>query len=318
MRILILILVCAARAAASEFDRFVDAGVAAGSDPRAAIPQLIEAVKAWESSDGKSRLSAVCNQLGIHLLSVGDQKEAEIFFARAVSLAPHKAAPRSNHGASLVRLGRIDQAISEHAEVFRLEPENEGNLRNFCAALLSIEAFARARPYCESSVRLAPDVASPSINLAQVYAELGRHDEAAKAIAAAKAKAGARMIAPDKYYEVGVLRSAEAYVASLAGRGDEGEKLFLEQMKDEPASPLPFAARGRARLRRGDYDGAISDFDKAYAMNPEAMIFVLPQRASANQKAGRPALAAEDRTKACAAGWMPACSRKKKRRVADE
>lgn len=308
---LFLLLACAPKAGASEFARLA-AVAEAQNDSRAVILTLIKAIDAWEPPDGKDSLAKICGRLGRNLVITGDYKEAETFFARAVSLSPNDAGYRIGRTFTLLLLGRVDESIGEALTVYRMNPRETGNLMNLCGALLQAEEFERARPYCLEVTRLAPDDYQGFMGMATVLAELGRHQEAAKMLAEAKTKPSSPMLRSEDSFSMD-MRAREAYIVSLGGRWDDGERIFQELIQRLPTEPSFYAGRGLARLRRGRYDAAIADFDAAYALKPAEVIRVLHQRANANQKAGRPALAAEDRIKACRAGWAAACLKKKRK-----
>lgn len=308
--ILVLIFSWALDVGASEFNKRIAIVEAAGNDARTQVPLLIDAINAWEASDGNRRLALVCSGLAGHLGELGQDKEAETFYARAVAVNPKDIDHRINHSASLLRLGRIDESIAESMVSYRYDHENGAALANLCSAYTIIEDFTRALPYCEKAVKRMPSSAAFQ-GLATVYAELGRHQEAAEMLATARKSPQTEVIyAAERQAEGARIRFVETYVSSLAGRWDEGEKTLAAMMKENPAAMEPYFMRGRARLRSGNYDGAIVDFDKAYAMKPTTNA-TLWYRARAKQKAGRAAGAAEDRAKACRGGWMPACPKKR-------
>jgi Flp pilus assembly protein TadD len=108
-----------------------------------------------------------------------------------------------------------------------------------------------------------------------------------------------------------VMHSMDGILDSLNGRTEQGEAILAKVVADNPNLTALLIARGRVRLRRGLFDLAIEDFDRAYRQDPK-FVDAINFRAKANEKAGRTDMAAKDRAKACRLGWMPDCVKKRR------
>jgi len=302
---------------ASEFTAKIDAGINA-SDPRKAIPLMAAGIQAWEDADGRRPLRNACYNLAVKLMQDGNYKDALTFLDRAVKIDPTFVEARVNRSLVYIFLGGIEAGMRESLDARRLAPGRPEGAMNACLALSLLEDFAGALGYCEESVKLQSTQVG-QLNLAIAYAELGRHAEAATAMAAANAGRNDWLSSSDQTAAPVMARAQAAYVIALAGRVDESEKIFAGLASGGVMPVFTYIYRGRAKLRRGALEQGIADLDVVAASDTESVrMQALAIRAKGHARAGHAALAAKDRAEACRLGWTPTCPKAKKRAPREE
>lgn len=115
---------------------------------------------------------------GIELLERGDAAQAERTFRAAVRLAPGLGAARSNLGAALHRLGRLDEAVAEHREAVRLAPREAMLHVNLAAALAAMLRFDEAVAELRVALAIDPGLRPALAGMGGNEWCLGRHAEA--------------------------------------------------------------------------------------------------------------------------------------------
>jgi Flp pilus assembly protein TadD len=87
---------------------------------------------------------------------VGAPDLAERFFSRAVNLQPADALARQLHGASLLSLGRLEDARAELAESVRLDPRDAASFSTLAYVELQLGRVDEARAHLAEALRLDP------------------------------------------------------------------------------------------------------------------------------------------------------------------
>lgn len=312
MRALTVLLLLATTAAPSEFSELT-ARIKGEGDRGRLIELSAAAIAAWTPADGRDNLHVTLTDMGYLLMQEDLPEEAIRFYDQALKMKPQDWTSLNNRANGRMRMHRYDSALPDLLAAYRLKPDAQMVLMSLCGAYGALDRWTDAIGYCEEQVRLQPEYVMSLRNLAIAYASLGRHAEAAAVMARVPgSKNLGDVFAVDRWKYDPDRRVAEAVIPALAGDWDKGETLLGELIRDHPKLPHACYWRGRLRLARGRYEPATKDFDLALRIDPR-FVEALVWRAFANDKAGYPISAAEDRAKACAAGWAAACPKKKRR-----
>jgi len=140
--------------------------------------------------------------LGASLGKLGRMEEAVAVLTTAVRLDPANPDPYVNLGAALASLGRLEEAIAVLSRAVALKPDNVEARNNLGLALTLTGRYEEAIPILAEAVRLEPDFERAWYNLGQASLLAGRNNDAIVALQRAVA------ISPD--YGNALVRLAEA------------------------------------------------------------------------------------------------------------
>ncbi|RRB00102.1 caspase family protein [Larkinella rosea] len=147
------------------------------------------------------------------------------------------------------------KALAYYKEVLKIQPDGPtaAEAYNGCAVMRSgptVKAYREALEDIEQAIRRNEGPAKYYAQRAYIYVQLSEYDRAARdyeqAIRRAPAKAD--------YY------SGLSYCQTKHGRFDEAETTAQKGIDLDAKSPYAYRNRGRARLRKGQIDVAIADF----------------------------------------------------------
>jgi tetratricopeptide (TPR) repeat protein len=171
---------------------------------------------------------------------------------------PGRADVRSNLGAALVRLGRVEEAVGEYRQAIALDPSNPAYRLNlglaFYKALRPQEAIAEFRqvlaidPSHRQARLLLADCQSQTGDDAGVVQTLADHDAAYADDLAYAYLLGMALV------RTGDQQRGQGYVDRIFKAGESAEGHLL---------------MGLAYLTAFDYKAAVGAFEKAVALNPE-------------------------------------------------
>ena len=197
----------------------------------------------------------------------GDLREAERRFAAAAIAAPTSAQARNNHGAILLRLGRVEQAAAQFEASLRLDGNQPSPLVNLARIRFDSgtpDGLRRARELFERAYALAPDA------------------DIARALAVTSLRLGDAQSAAKFYREYAArLDPADARVSTPAARAELGGALLDAGLAEEAARELGAATQAdpsnvealvrlaRAQLARGDVPAAGRVLEGAVAAGRE-------------------------------------------------
>jgi tetratricopeptide (TPR) repeat protein len=210
----------------------------------------------------------------------------------AASKSPLKTRPHLNLGSAYENAGRLSDALREYETAVRLKPRLWAVHRSIASIVLQQGNLERAREILENLRASAPSFADGWNLLGLVYMDLGRPDDALKVLNEALA------LRPDSDYALLLRGQAFAYKeqfteaisdykAALAIRSDlallrfrlgaaymhvgnnkEAEEQF-RFLADDPKSAADANRNlGVLRSNAGDYDAAVTYFNKALFQRP--------------------------------------------------
>lgn len=214
-------------------------------------------------SGDHAQLAVARNNMGLALGALGRFEEALQHFQDSLAMSRRMwegddwsaALLLNNIGYCQTALGRTDDALAEYQDALAMYrrlfdadyPAMAQTLNNVGAALFTLGRKDEALPYCEDAVAMSRRQKYPQFhfwaaNLARVYLELGRVDEA-----------------------IELLKEAISQIESLresARRLDEQERAtYFALLKQFGA----FETMVRAQIRRGDGDEALRYLEKGRA-----------------------------------------------------
>ena len=206
--------------------------------------------------------------LGVLADQDGDLAAAERHFATAAAEAPLLPSARNNHGAILLRLGRVKEAAKQFEVSLKLDPNQPSALFNLAQIRFQAgtpEGLREAFRLFERAQQLAPDA------------------EVARALVVTALRLGDRGAAARYFREYrSALPRASGGVASARSRSELGAALLENDLAEEaalelaaaseaePAEPEHVVRLARAHLARKDIRAAGRALESAVARGLEA------------------------------------------------
>jgi tetratricopeptide (TPR) repeat protein len=179
-----------------------------------------------------------------------DWKAAEEELIRALELDPNSAEAHERYADLLMALERRDEAIREIERAEQLDPRSSDIQSRYCRVLYRARKYDEAVPHLKRAIELDPDPGNsmPYWIGAELYAEMGRYDDALVSLKTFQSHDGS----------VGALstHAAVARVCALMGKKNEARRMLAElKATTDPASfsDIPVA---RAYAALGDKDEA--------------------------------------------------------------
>jgi len=115
--------------------------------------------------------------LGLALEQQGLHQHALKAFDRAVQLKPTNAEPWASRGATLHRLRRFEEAVSDNRRAHELDPESADICNNIGASLQYLRRDEEALSWFDKALGLRPNFIMALINKASSLAQMRRIDE---------------------------------------------------------------------------------------------------------------------------------------------
>ncbi|MDT5157556.1 MAG: hypothetical protein QOH51_1913 [Acidobacteriota bacterium] len=241
------------------------------ADTQAAEAQIAEGASALERNDVQAaRVSfqraleldrdnvAAHTYLGVLADREGDLKEAEHHFAAAAIAAPLSPQARNNHGAILLRLGRLQQAAAQFEVSLRLDQNQPSPLVNLARIRFESgtpEGLTKARELFERAYAIAPD-ADIARSLVITALRLGDRAAAARYFSDYVSRLGTATDGRDERV-AGPLARAELGGALLAAGLLEASIQELSAATNaDPPNVEALLLLGRAHLARKDVRAA--------------------------------------------------------------
>lgn len=232
----------------------VDQGIAQVrlGDPKTALEEFERAIEL------NPLLTRAYVGAGDQYMELNDATMAEVRYTEAADLDPNNPRIHFKRGQALQVLGRISDAIRAYLTSLELDPTDAMANMNVSVAYMQAEEPRLARPFAERAVFINPNNAAARINLGSIYAALGEHRRAV-----------------DEYQQAAELVdpiSPELLVnlaESLRALNEDAQVVnVLDQLLRTNESALAWERRGAALFRLGDYEGAMTSFDRALQIDP--------------------------------------------------
>ena len=224
------------------------------AQPDAAIEQLREAIALHPD------YAPAHYDLANALQGIGLMGEAVDEYRKALGLQPQadSAETHNNLGATLLRMGRFDEAAAEFNEALRLEPGSARALNNLGNLLLQGGHPAAAADKYRAAVLQAPADPDAHMNLGSALADLGQLDDAER-----EQRAAIRLApeSPSAHFNLGDTLSRRARLAEALAE-------YAETLRLEGGTPQVYIAMGATLERMGRSAEAAAQYRAALRLEP--------------------------------------------------
>jgi len=228
--------------------------------------------------------------LGLVYSAQSQDAKANLHFDKAVRLKPNSTAARTNLGANLMRLGKLDLAEAEFKKAVQLEPQNFDANHNLGEVYVRSGKLAQAVPYLEKAQRIQPASYDNGYDLALAYVETARladarlllHNLLKQKNTAELHNLLAQVEEKDKQFVAAAneYETAAHMDPSESNLFDWGSELLLHRTLEPaievfqqateryPNSPRLLIGLGMALYSRGNYDDAVKFLLRAADLSP--------------------------------------------------
>ena len=189
----------------------------------------------------------------------GRADEARAALGEAIARAPDRAAPRVAQAELDVRLGATAPALATLREAVRVEPDHARARYDLGVLLINGGQMAEGIGHLERARLLLPGEPEIAHKLAQAYLSQGRLEQSA-AILEEAVRLHPEDV--DGRYDLAV-------ILSRSGAADRAVALLRTLAGERPAEGRIWNALGTALGRRGEFEEALSCFEKAVARTPD-------------------------------------------------
>jgi tetratricopeptide (TPR) repeat protein len=196
----------------------------------------------------------------IQLHQAGDWDAAIREYRACIAAEPGRAEPRSNLGAIYAKLGRYQEAIDQYRAALKVAPPNIAPRLQFNLALAYYKSFQiqEAAAELEALHRGQPDDLNIALLLGDCRLRTGDFAQAIDLLLPLEAshpdQAALDYVLGMAMIRSGRVQEGELRVNRILGRGESAEGHFL---------------LGAALFTAGNMPGAVKEFSKAQAMNPD-------------------------------------------------
>jgi tetratricopeptide (TPR) repeat protein len=194
-------------------------------------------------------------KLAIELHRSGDLEGAVREYRAFLAARPLVVQVRSNLGAALAGLGRYSEAIAEYEQALKKDPANAGILMNLGLAYykmgqvpLAAEQFAAARA-------VVADNQQVTLLLADCWLRMGENENVVSLLEPLR-ESNDRAVA----YLLGT--------ALIRAKQPERGQVLIDRILRDGGSAEALMLLGSAKFEALDFAGALADFEKAAALNP--------------------------------------------------
>jgi tetratricopeptide (TPR) repeat protein len=164
----------------------------------------------------------------------------------------------SDFGITLVRAGRVDEAIIQYQKTLQIKPDEAEAHYRLGAALLQKGKLDEAIPHLQKALDVNPNFTEAHINFGTALLQKGRLDEAIAHFQKAL------QINPDIAQAHNNLGNAFLQ----KGRVDEAITHFQKALEIEPGAAVARYSLGVALVRNGRLEEAITQYQKALQLTP--------------------------------------------------
>ena len=194
----------------------------------------------------------------LELHQAGDFAGAIAEYRAYLNQVPGNVAARSNLGAALSHAGNYPEAIVEYQKALELQPENLPVRMNLALAYYKSSGIAQASGELEKVLAERPNERQPALLLSDCYLRLGKNQKAVDLLSPLQQQT------PDD--------KAVDYMLGTAlirdGQTARGEVLVDRILRDGDSAEAHLLL-GESRMWASDFRGALAEFRKALAINPQ-------------------------------------------------
>lgn len=169
----------------------------------------------------------------------------------------HRADVHARRAASLLQLGRTEEALSAAARACGIDPRNADAHYHRGAALALLELWPQAVEAYDAALELSPNNLTIRGARAPALANIGRFDDALADIDAALTRS------PDRPE----LLSRRAYTLSAANRHDEALLAYKNVLTRAPRDAAAIYAQSDLLLGGGDFEAGLALYEVRHAIN---------------------------------------------------
>lgn len=225
-------------------------------------------------------------QQALELHQAGDVLGAIAAYQASLNLEPGNPAAHSNLGAAYSKLGRYQDAIAEYRAALAAEPDNATFQLNLGLAYYKSAQVPDAAASFSQVIVADREQLNARLLLGDCYLQMGRFQDAVDLLAPWEQRYG------DSPAFAYILGSALLEI----DRGEDGQRL-IDKILSKGESAEGHLLMATAHLRAGDNPAALSELQKAAALNPRLpLVHSLMGRAllrTGDQTAAAKAFAAE-------------------------
>lgn len=178
---------------------------------------------------------------GVSLAALGRHEDALAAFDKTYE---HRADVHARRAASLLHLGRTDDALMAAARANGIDPNNADAHFHRGQAFATLELWREAAEAFDAAIKLAPNQIAIRAARAPALANIGRFNEALADIEATIARA------PDRPE----LRARRAYILNAAGRYDDALDAYDRILAKAPNDAAALYAKCDLLLSAGDFE----------------------------------------------------------------
>ena len=231
---------------------------------------------------------------GVKAMRMGQFEYAEKCFREALKIQEDLEV-HDYLSQTLIRLNRLEDALSELKTIAVAEPDNVVVLLHAAHVAYMQEDYEQMKSLCEQVLAVDGENATANYMLAQ--AVLGQNDlingiaRLTKAISLNEQLADARLLRAKTLLKMGDVKGADedvnwlmehtedeedvllmaARVAHVKGNDDEAIDIYNKVVEVNPFQIDAYRERGKIKYDRGDKLGAQEDMQKVLELNPEEM-----------------------------------------------
>jgi len=190
---------------------------------------------------------------GIHCRISGEDKQAIMYYQKAIEIDPAYAEPYRDIGNVYAPQEKYRQAIDYYLEYLKINPADADVCYNLGICFLGQGKSGEASQYFRRAIEIEPNDTELYNNLGVLYAKLGKFD---KTIAYFKAFLAIQPDDAEVCCNLGI-----AYVG--LGQAEEGITYLRKAVNIEPDCAEAYASLGSVYSGLGRYDQARKSFNKA-------------------------------------------------------
>jgi protein O-mannosyl-transferase len=181
------------------------------------------------------------------------------FWAHTLAVTENNDIAERGMGTALLKVGRIEEAITHDRAALRIHPHDPLGLTNLANALMQNKELPEAIEHYREVVRLSPNDSELRCNLAKALAQNGAPQEANEQFRAALR---IRPSSSDAAYSLGNALLEQ-------GNLDEAISYFRKAIASDPKNIGAHYNLGIALSRKGEFDQAIAEFETTIQLQPQ-------------------------------------------------